>query len=400
MAVEALVCDASGTLLTSNLTPQPGVTDMLARLAVLGVQVVVAANHPEKETRRQLSNAGLLGYVDHVVAHGHVGKNKGSGVWVDAFKAVTGLEANQLFYVGNTQWDMITATRGPIVYAHSAWSGTPPYPYGLVAPSPGWVAAVIHHIFRKQHNWYWTLQEADPGGKPVNTVTLLDANGAGGDRTLRSALLALFKDNRDTPLGSMTLKQFVMLHMLASLNNDGDFAAAQMWTTYPGHKGAPNEAMREFLDVAAKLARNRYKEDLLIRHTEAEKSNVVFHRPGGGFPAALRNQLETMQVGVAHRGKLTNRRVLLLDNFLTWGSTTEAGRNMLLAAGAASVKVACVGKYGDSMYVAGGFTPGWDPSEPTSPPPGFRYGERPGTKNSLALEEFAASYAAMAKERW
>src|SRR5439155_24816685 len=144
---KALVCDASGTLLATGLDPQPGVGDMLARLVALGVRVVVAANHPEAQTRQQLRNAGLLAYVDHIVAREHVTKDKGSPVWVDKFRELTGLDANQFFYLGNSLYDMITATRGPMVYSHSAWSGAAAYGDGLVAPSPGWVAAVIQHIF-------------------------------------------------------------------------------------------------------------------------------------------------------------------------------------------------------------------------------------------------------------
>ena len=109
----------------------------------------------------------------------------------------------------------------------------------------------------------------------MNTVTLLDANGAGGDESLRRALLNLFKDNIDSAVGPMTLKEFVMLHMLASLYDDGDFAAAQFWTTYPGHLGSLNAAMKDFLDIAAKLGRNKYRSDLLVRHMAAKRSNAA-----------------------------------------------------------------------------------------------------------------------------
>jgi Haloacid dehalogenase-like hydrolase len=398
MAIEALVCDASGTLLTTGLDPQPEVASMLARLAALGVRVVVAVNHPESQTRQQLSSAGLLEYVDHIVAREHVAKDKGSPVWVDKFRELTGLEANQFFYLGNSLYDMITASRGPMVYAHSAWSGAAAYGYGLVALSPGWVAAVIQHIFRKRHNWYWTMQGIDPSGRQLHAVTMIDADGAGGDQRLRKVLLDLLKDDRDSSVGPMTLKEFVMLHMLASLNNDGDFAAAQLWTTYPGHLGEPNNVMGDFLDIAAKLARNKYKRDLLDRHTRAERSNIVFKRQG--IVAAVRNQLETMRVGADYRKTLKGKRVLLLDNFLTWGSTTETGRNLLLTAGAAAVKVACVGKYGTRMYVVGAPAQAWDPFG-TSPPEAssFRYQERVGSTDGRALREFAASYAGMARER-
>jgi hypothetical protein len=402
MAVEALVCDSSGTLVDGEWAPQPGVVDMLRRLRAIGVRIIIASNQSEMATRQQLGD--LANLVDQLICHEHVRANKGSDKWTTAISDRTGLAPNQLFYVGNTVWDMITATRGPIVYAHAGWSGKTSTGYGLLAPAPGWVAAVIEHIFRKSHLWYWSLNRNDGGGNPVNTVSLLDANGAGGDEALRRALLGLFKDNRDAHLGPMTLKEFVMLQMLASLNADGDFASAQFWTTYPGHDGALNAAMRDFLDIAAKLGRNKYKDDLLVRHSRAENSNTVFHRAGGGMPGAIAaagNQLATMKVGDNYRAKLTDKNILLLDNFLTWGSTTESGRNLLLSAGAKTVKVACVGKYGERMYTMGTPAIKWDPFGTShARAASFTYDERSGVRDLDALLEFAASHAAMRNEAW
>jgi hypothetical protein len=156
--------------------------------------------------------------------------------------------------------------------------------------------------------------------------------------------------------------------------------------------------MRDFLDVAAKLARNKYREDLLVRRATAEKSNSVFHREG--IAAAVANQLQTMKVGAAYRENIDGKRILLLDNFLTWGSTTESGRNLLLAAGASAVKVACVGKYGQQMYAVGA-PGGWDPFGSSRPIAStLSFDERTGVRDDAALREFAASYAAMNGERW
>ncbi len=150
--------------------------------------------------------------------------------------------------------------------------------------------------------------------------------------------------------------------------------------------------------LKAKLGRNRYRDDVLARHTNAEKSNTVYHR--GGIVAAVNNQLTTMVVGPSYREKLDGKQILLLDNFLTYGSTTETGRNLLLAAGAKSVKVACIGKYGKSMYTVG--VPGTLDPFGGKPPDAatFKYLHRGGLVDEGALSDFAASHAAMSKERW
>src|SRR5438876_10888408 len=121
MSVEALICDASGTLIDDDGAPQPGVRDMLQRLRGMGVKIVLASNQAEGVTRELLGE--LNEYVDHLICHEHVGANKGSGQWIDVICDRLKLRPNQFFYLGNTKWDMITATRGPIVYAHAGWSG-------------------------------------------------------------------------------------------------------------------------------------------------------------------------------------------------------------------------------------------------------------------------------------
>ena len=75
MAVEALVCDASGTLVDDRGRRQAGVLVMLERLRALGIQIVIAANQHEAETRELLGSLG--DFVDHLICHEHVQANKG-----------------------------------------------------------------------------------------------------------------------------------------------------------------------------------------------------------------------------------------------------------------------------------------------------------------------------------
>ncbi|MDQ6766009.1 MAG: HAD family hydrolase, partial [Verrucomicrobiota bacterium] len=344
MAIEAIVFDVSGTLLTDDGTAQPGVEQMLDELRGLGLIVIAASNDP---VEWKLHQAGLLGSIDHVVERSDVGIAKRSPRWVTKFVELTNLQPHQMFYIGDSDNDMITASWGPMIYAHAVWSSDPG-PYGLHALTPQWVVNVITYIFRKRHPWYWTLDATDGLGRPVRAMTLIDADGAGSPRA-RQRLLWLLKDNIDSKINPtpMTLREFVMLQMLSSVYHENLFGGADYWTTYPGHDGAPNSVMGDFLDIAAKLSRNKYKNDLLFRHTPAMKSKQA--RDLRGPVGALRNQLETVNVGAQYRKKLANKRVILLDNFLTMGYSTESGRTLLLNAGASEVVVACVGKYGQRI---------------------------------------------------
>src|SRR5207253_1131479 len=127
----------------------------------------------------------------------------------------TGLHTNQLFYVGDSDGDMITASQGHVVYAHAGWAA-PKGEYGLLAPMPRWVAAVIEHIFRKEHLWWWSLDYADTNGNQVRKMALIDGRGAGDDN-LKAGLISVFKNERNAMVGMMPLMDFVMLHLMASM---------------------------------------------------------------------------------------------------------------------------------------------------------------------------------------
>jgi len=370
---------------------------MLAGLRAMGLTIIAASNPP---VFLKLKASGLWDQIDHLVESADVGAPKRGPAWVDEFVKRTGLRPNEFFYVGDSDNDMVTATRGPMTYAHAMWSPEPPSAYGLRALSPVWVVNVVRHIFMKRHPWYWTLDGTDGHGRPVQAMTLIDADGAGNDATKR-ALLRLLKDDIDIPIRNapMMLRQFVMLHMLASVYDSNLFGGTQLWTTYPGHTGTPNDVMGDFLKVAAKLSRNNYTPDLFIRHKEAIRSRDA--RKQDGPVGGLRNQLETMHVNIDYLDSIVGKRVLLLDNFLTWGYSTEGGRTLLLQAGAAEVVVACVAKYGPRISVISPSDDDWSAFE-IARPDSARFPQREvwGNRYDDALDEFVASLYGMVEAPW
>jgi hypothetical protein len=172
-----------------------------------------------------------------------------------------------------------------------------------------------------------------------------------------------------------------------------------VWTTYPGHGGNPNKVMGSFLDIAAKLFRDKYREDLLVRHQPALRSRAAWG--GGDRWRALGNQLDSMRLGAPYEGALTDQSVLVVDNFLTRGYSTETARNLLLAGGAREVYVACVGRYPPSLNVLTAPRVPWDPFR--GPPPPERQWDQDvvaGVTDHNARAGFLRSYTQLAGERW
>jgi hypothetical protein len=377
----------------------PGIIEAIERLRALGIQIIAAENNgPALATATVLSHAGIP--VDHVVTRREVGVNKGSPYWITHICQITGLATNQLLYVGDSRQDMITASHSNVVYIHAAWTGTPS-PYGFQAPTPGWVAAVVTHIFRKRHPWGWTLNHPATGGRTIRQLALVDVNAV-KQAAIQNDLLAMFKERREPQVGLMPLREFVTLHLTASIYADSLQDQTDTWGTMPSHDGRRVNRMGPRLDIVAKLFRDNYNGELFIRHRVAQHSSDA--RSQGGISGAITNQIETLHLNPAVTQRIAGRTILLIDDFLTKGVSTGVGRLLLRLGGAHDVLVVASVKYGSSSIVLTrpDDAQRWDPTlaAPVGSAASIRYREVDGTFREAAQNEFIASYRAMQGEQW
>jgi hypothetical protein len=140
-----------------------------------------------------------------------------------------------------------------------------------------------------------------------------------------------------------------MLHLLGSIYLDGLYEEADWWTTYPGSDGGTNVAMNEFFDIAAKLFRDKFKPRLLVRHSPAVDSGET---RAAGRSVNFMNQVSTMCLNddPATVEQIRGKNIILIDDFITEGYSSECVRNLLLEAGAANVVTVAIGKYRYDFY--------------------------------------------------
>lgn len=218
-------------------------------------------------------------------------------------------------------------------------------------------------FFRHWRYRFWKLSEFDELGRSVVARALLDGNGA-GIPLFRSNLLTFLKSRGNPRVGPLRIRDFIMLHLLGSIYGEGLYREADTWTTYPGSRGASPAALNPVLKRAATMFRERYVEDLLIRHRHSVDSGAT--RFGGGTFDFL-NQANTIHLNRDHLDRVQDKSVLVIDDFETRGFSMECARNILLEAGAYKVICVSVGKYGYNRYI---ISPDaehvWAPSSPTS----------------------------------
>jgi hypothetical protein len=407
MGIQGVIFDVSDTLVVGQRGPAvTGVVEAVKKIRELGVKVIAVNNDGPKSTIEQLLLNRNIEF-DLVVTRQQTGIAKGSPEWINYICASFNLTPNKLLYVGDSKPDMITASHGRVIFFHALWA-RPRENYGLAAPHPGYIAAIVEHIFLKQNNWWWQFRRDDRLGRPVNQLALINGDGA-GDPQVKQDLISAFKDGIATKkVGQLTIQDFTLLHMLASLNATSLLADKTMWwATYPSSTPGKKSPMSGFLDIAAKLYREQYKEDLLVRAVPARHSRGARGNQSGPAEilAALANQLTTVHLNPAYREKIVGRKILVFDDFITYGPSSEAARNLLFAGNAGDVVTIAIGKYGPSMNVVTcqpfpDFT--WNPLQPLSDLTGLSV-SRDLCSNSVvntALTEFLASYEGIKLASW
>lgn len=361
MAVKALIVDLDGTVVQDDRTVVPGIEETLLQSSNLGIKIAFVSGRPKKEGIAKI--AKLRYSPDRFVTQDEIGKPKGSPKWVEHICDAFDVERRDILYLGDSDNDMRTAVNSGVVYLNAAWAN-PETKYGIQVSSPAILTLLVENIFTKPTLWHWTLNAPDKLGRTVEAMAMINGNGA-GVLDIRCGLLGWTKHDRDSNVGPLKLGNFFMLHLLASIYLSGLYEKADWWITYPGSDGGTNAAMNEFFDIAAKLFRDKFKPRLLVRHSTAVDSGEA--RTAGGSVNFM-NQVSTVclnddpDVVEQIRGK----SIVLIDDFITDGYSSEWARNLLLEAGAANVATVAIGKYGYNFYCESprpGLT--WRPFEPS-----------------------------------
>lgn len=343
MPLRLVIFDLDDTLVAPNGTVAPGITELLEYLRAKGIRYAVVSNRARRWGEQRLSAAGIG--PDRFYGRENFSAKKGSPEFFTKPCAELGVAPHEAVYVGHSKWDMITAAQARALFFNAEWAGSET-DYGIRVAAPAAVRQFIELHLLKQHLWFASLDVRDARERGVTVRAMIDGNG-GGSAMLKADLIAMLKNK--LPVRGGRFNEFVANHLVTSVYLSELHHAVDYWTVYPGHKaGSGNEVLGPFLEVAARHFRDRFLEQLLVRHTTAEKS--AFKRRNLAH-VPFSNQTRTMHLNPAYRDQIAGRRLLVVDDFITDGHSMEWARNALLEAGAASVVCVGIGKYSTGYCV-------------------------------------------------
>lgn len=338
MPVKAIVLDVSGTLIHEETgAVVAGVPEMIAALRQLQLHIVAVSN------KAPTVSLEPLGVHEHELLDStSAGGTKGTKHFVAAVCTRLDVQPNEILYLGDSDNDMREAVNNSVIFFLAAWSN-PDYPYGIPVATPQLFVQIVETFFRKEHLWYYRIDDQDGAGRPVIVRALLDpdlAQDTGIKRLLKQKI-----DGQFSP--AFTTSTFLSLHLLASVYGEGLHLLGKpgkpnLWCIYPGHDRTQTGVLTEFARIAARLFRKRYEPEVIVRHQPAIKSAYA---RANRTPPTITNQLTTIHLAPTLRSRIRGRTILLFDDFTTYAHSFETARNFFLTAGAERVVAIAVGKY-------------------------------------------------------
>jgi len=331
MSIKVVILDLSGTTCKSSRQLQNGIEELLSFCKSKDLKVAFVTNTPNKYASI-LSSKELI--YDCLVHPKLVNKKKPSPEFIYYIEKKLGISRNKFIYIGDSdKSDAFCAANARVLYFCAKWANPSPQ-YGIPVATPIHVKKYIQKYLLKENFWGWKLETQDALGNRVRVLTLLDCRSP-----LRSIAVDTFK------WGKMKHRQFFLSHLITSIYLSGIYNEVDYWATYPPHTigNSLNPTMRHYIKIASQEFRDKYI-DLFVRYRESRDSGASrsLH-----LPMDFENQIGTVHLNSVFNRKLRNKKILVLDDFITQGFSSECARNLLYKSGARDVICMGIGKYGE-----------------------------------------------------
>lgn len=236
-----------------------------------------------------------------------------------------GWDSTEVVYIGSSVMDMRTAVNSDLLFLRAKWFANETE-YGLPFDTPLDIARFIDTFCLRDHWWCMSIEDGDFRYYSLAPFSTYVERYSFYSQDARAAA----KQGQGHP--DFWLSALVTSVYFTGLHKEIDYI-----TVYPGHKkGSGSPIMNDTLDLFGKCFRARYIPDLILRHTDAVKSQTAKQL---GLVADHLNQLNTIHInpnpqkspGVPYANSplKPGKTVLLVDDFCTRGHSIESARAFL-----------------------------------------------------------------------
>ena len=323
------------------------VRSLLENLKAAGLNLVIFSTHPQ-DIDTALKQRGFP-TTDLFLTKRDVGENKGSPIWVRTAADRLGARTHELLYVGDDVLDWRNAINTATLYLHAGWVG--PLPAGVtafVAGKPEMVWMFVTHFLLGPPRWAYAL-EVDKYRLQLRSLLGAKVMLPSSEPADSFKLQDVFTHEKPVKVGKDPARNLLMLHAVTSLYLEGLIPPHSPFAVYPSsNPNKRNRVLQEFVQPVSRLFHAYFKEDLLVRASEAPDTSMERWRAreeGREPDVTFTDQANTVHVNPKYWNLIDGRTAFVFDDFTTTGMSLEWARNLLYAAGAARVIMVTVGKY-------------------------------------------------------
>lgn len=242
--------------------------------------------------------------------------------------------------VGNRDADLQLAASNKLFYIVPAWCNSYdqlPIKYGIKVKNPEYLYKLIS-IIENQNSWYY---RADIDDK-TTILSLTSANTKGYHSNEELEMISNFRAYLKE--GNSKYQMTLLCHFLAGISNNPEFREIKDWGIMPSSGKELNQDMLLIKEKARELMNGRKREPMFFRHTQTWKSHEAWENGLNRKPCD--RHFDTIILNPYYKGKLKNRTVCVFDDYLTYGTTFETARNILISEKVKKIFFVSLGRFG------------------------------------------------------
>lgn len=135
----------------------------------------------------------------------------------------------------------------------------------------------------------------------------------------------------------------VYFHYICNLLNDNRFKDVDYWMAVPSSSGSNKNYVYEMITNTRYLMNDRKKEDLFIRYKPAQKSTYM--RSDERISLGCTRHFDTIHLNPKYKGKLKGKKICIIDDYVTNGTSFETIRNLLENEGVKEIILLAIGSF-------------------------------------------------------
>ncbi|WP_242214904.1 hypothetical protein [Bacillus cereus group sp. BfR-BA-01383] len=138
-------------------------------------------------------------------------------------------------------------------------------------------------------------------------------------------------------------KYAVYFHYLTMIIGMEEFDDVYYWMSVPSSTGSNENNIYDIVKQTRYLMKNRRSEELFIRHKPAKKSTSM--KPEDRIKEGCQRHLDTIHLNPKYKGKLKGKKICVLDDYFTNGSSFECIRNLLINEEVSEIILVAIGTF-------------------------------------------------------